>query len=378
VRVLFLTCHLPYPPHSGGRLREHELLSRLTQRFPVHVVAVTKTLAEDEEAAGEIPWEHDGISLFPAAQLAALDGRAPQVARHRSERASAGLHARLASGRFDMLHVEGFYLWPHVARRRRPSSLLVEQNIEWQLYEQRGLAAEARATRRAELAAWRQADALGALTTEDRGVMHAYTGRAVHLIPDGADHLAELEAPAAARSGRQLLMVGNFGYEPNVDGAIWLVDEVLPRIRALVPDAQLQLVGASPPPEIEALRSAGVEVSGRVPDVRPYLERADVVLCPLRFGGGVKVKTLEALAAGRATVSTEVGCQGLGSAGVAIAVENSAERFAAAAAELLMDPVARMRAEAAAAAVRLPCWDDAAEVLAECWARAGRESLAAA
>src|SRR5215208_4485126 len=91
MRLLFLTCHLPYPPHSGGRLREHELLARLTQRFDVHIAAVTKTLAEDEEAAADIPWDHNGISLFPAAALDSLPGVAPQVARHRSEAATAGI-----------------------------------------------------------------------------------------------------------------------------------------------------------------------------------------------------------------------------------------------------------------------------------------------
>src|SRR3954467_10826905 len=98
MRLLFVTCHLPYPPHSGGRLREHELLSRLTQRFDVHIAAVTKTLDEAEEAAAATPWDHPGISLCPAAQLTGLFGVAPQVARHRSEAASAGIHGLLAGG----------------------------------------------------------------------------------------------------------------------------------------------------------------------------------------------------------------------------------------------------------------------------------------
>src|SRR4051795_11058440 len=156
VRLLFVTCHLPYPPHSGGRLREHELLSRLTQRFDVHIAAVTKTLEADEAGAADIPWDHNGISLFPAAQLAGLPGVAPQVARHRSEAASAGIRGLLAGGRFDAVHVEGFYLWQHLTGLSRLPSVLVEQNVEWQLFEQRGLVADAEATRRAELAAWRE------------------------------------------------------------------------------------------------------------------------------------------------------------------------------------------------------------------------------
>src|SRR4051812_47416921 len=377
MRVLFVTCHLPYPPHSGGRLREHELLSRLTPRFDVHVAAGTKTLEADEGAAAGIPWEHNGISLFPAAQLTGLSDVAPQVARHRSEAASAGIRGLLAGGRFDVVHVEGFYLWQHLARAR-PPTVLVEQNIEWQLFEQQGLQAEADATRRMEVAAWREADVLGCLTREDRRVMKSCSGRVPHLVPDGADHLVRGRPGAAQLTGRRLVMVGNFGYAPNVDGALWLAREVMPLVRDVVPDAELQLVGTSPPDEIRALAGHGIEVTGRVPDVAPYLEAADVVVCPLRFGGGVKVKMLEAIRSGKAIVSTPVGCQGLNGARKALQVAEDADTFAKAAASLLHDPLSRLRAEQAAAAVALPTWDDAAEALAECWTLATRRSLAAA
>jgi polysaccharide biosynthesis protein PslH len=373
MRSLFVTCHLPFPPHSGGRLREHELLSRLTQRCDVHVAAVTKTLDEDEEAVADIPWDHDGISLFPAAQL---DGPVPHVARHRSRSATAGIRRLLASGAFDLVHVEGFYLWQHLPRAR-PPAVLIEQNVEWQLFEQRGLRAEAEATHRAEVAVWREADVLGCLTPEDRATMKSFTARVPHLVPDGADHL-ERRASGRRGNGRTVLMVGNFAYGPNVDAALWLAEEVMPRVRALAPDARLQLVGASPPDEVRALAGADVEVTGRVPDVAPYLDAADVVACPLRFGGGVKVKMLEAISFGKAIVSTPIGCQGLNGARRAVRVAECAETFAHAAAELLNDPAARRKAEEAAAATRLPSWDDAAYALSECWQLAARRSLAAA
>lgn len=378
MRLLFLTCHLPYPPHSGGRLREHELLARLTQRFDVHVAAVTKTLAEDQAAVAEIPWDHDGISLFPAAALRGLDGTAPQVARHHSKEAAARVQALVADGTFDAIHVEGFYLWQHLARAR-PPAVLVEQNIEWQLFDQQRRIAEALATRRSELSVWREADVLGALTPDDRTVIQRHTGRPVHLVPDGADHLRACVHPRRrSPDATRILMVANFGYAPNVDGACWLVQEVMPQVRAAVPGARLQLVGASPPPEVDALACADVEVTGRVPDVAPYLEAADVVVCPLRYGGGVKVKMLEALRAGKAIVATDVGCQGLPLGPTAVRRATTAAGFGRAIAELLTDPDSRARAERAASSVQLPTWDDAAAALAECWQLAVRRSRAAA
>src|SRR5205085_4557180 len=107
-------------------------------------------------------------------------------------------------------------------------------------------------------------------------------------------------------------------------------------------------------------------------------QQADVVLCPLRVGGGVKVKVLEALRAGKAIVSTPVGCQGLGAARRAVDVASTAEHFAAATAALLNDASARARAEARAAAAQLPTWDAAADALADCWERAARRTLAVA
>src|SRR4051794_29264635 len=121
-RVLFLTCHLPYPPVSGGRRREHELLARLADDFDIEVCGVTKTLDDDLQALPDVPWRHAGIELFEA--QSGCDP-APQVARHGSRDAAAWI-ARNA-GRFDLVHVEGFYLWQHVPERR-PPALLGEQN----------------------------------------------------------------------------------------------------------------------------------------------------------------------------------------------------------------------------------------------------------
>jgi glycosyltransferase involved in cell wall biosynthesis len=121
-----------------------------------------------------------------------------------------------------------------------------------------------------------------------------------------------------------------------------------------------------------AARVAGddVVVTGRVPSVEPYFERAQVIVCPLREGGGVKVKVLEALARGKAVVTTSVGVQGLGpAADDALRVEDRPRRFARAVAEILRDETERRRLEQAAKALAatLPTWDDAVDGLIGCY-----------
>jgi glycosyltransferase involved in cell wall biosynthesis len=109
----------------------------------------------------------------------------------------------------------------------------------------------------------------------------------------------------------RLLFVGNFGHPPNVDAAFRLTRDILPAVRRGGLSVQLDLVGDNPPPELREMASPVVNVTGRVPDVTPYLDRASLVVVPLRMGGGMRVKVLEALGAGKAVVASHLATEGL-------------------------------------------------------------------
>lgn len=385
LRVLFLTCHLPYPPISGGRRREYELLQRIAGEVDVSLCAISKTLAEDVSNAPAMAPYCSDVRVVAAEPTRASDTALPfQVLRHRSR------HVRpvLAESDYDIIHVEGFYLMQHLRDLAPRPTVLIEQNIEYQLWEQRaangsGRVAwrhrrEADRTRRAERDAWRRADVVGALTEEDRSVIRAAGIPRVQLVPDGVLLPDTTPMRTAADAPPVITFVGNFAYEPNVDAALHFAGEVLPAIVAEVPDAHLMLVGNAPPPEVRALAGPSVTVTGRVPDVGEYLAKATVVVCPLRVGGGVKVKMLEALGYGKAIVSSTVGVQGLGaSVADAVVVADQAPAMASATVDLLRDAPRRHRLEAAAAAhaASLPTWDAAADALLECYhlAATGRE-----
>lgn len=387
LRVLFLTCHLPYPPISGGRLREFELLRRIGSKVDVSVCAVSKTPEEDQANAGALSTYCSDVQVVAAEPARSTDSTTPfQVLRHRARH----VPSQLADGDYDLVHVEGFYLMQHLRSVAPRPTVLVEQNIEYELWEQRaansfGAAAwrhrrEADRTRRAERRAWGRADVVAALTEEDRRVIRASGIPRVHLVPDGIDRPARPPVRTAADAAPVITFIANFAYEPNVDAAVHFAADVLPLIVEAVPDAHLMLVGNGPPPQVQALAGPSVTVTGRVPDVGEYLQGATVVICPLRVGGGVKVKMLEALAHGKAIVSTRVGVQGLGGdVGQAVAVADSAGDMAAAVIDVLRDPGRRHRLEAAAVAhaAGLPTWDDAAAALLECYERAAttRERL---
>jgi polysaccharide biosynthesis protein PslH len=157
--------------------------------------------------------------------------------------------------------------------------------------------------------------------------------------------------PAAAEPQQEqensLLFVGNFTHPPNVDAALWLGQEIMPLLRAQVPGVRLTLVGPYPPPAVQALAREDILVTGRVPEIEPFLEQATVVLAPIRTGGGMRMKVLQSMAFGKAVVTTPRGALGLEIAETRppLAIAEEAPGLAAAVIALLQNP--RQRQELA-------------------------------
>ncbi|HEX2088309.1 MAG TPA: glycosyltransferase family 4 protein [Actinomycetota bacterium] len=403
--VLFVTGHLPYPPISGGRRREYELVRRLCDRIDFHVVVISKTPDEDAANASAFRPHCASLEVWPAVQPPPGYGfpRQPLLAlRHWAPEATESVERSLEHGGIDVVHVEGFYLMQHVPERSSVPVLLVEQNVEYTIWHQRMRLSRGRRQRRrnlaeyavtlqAEIEAWKRSSLCAAVTEEDLATMRAAVPELeVRLIPDGADHVSAFGEVGVPRSIPEkteepvVAFVANFGYVPNVDAALYLTERIMPRVAAKVPSVKLFLVGNAPPPAIRALESDSVTVTGRVPAVEPYLDAATVVVCPLREGGGVKVKVLEALTRGKAVVTTSVGAQGLSSKATdALIVRDDPRSFARAVTTLLTVETERRALEQAAGAFArtLPTWDVAAHALAQCYeelvARSGVNSASA-
>lgn len=178
-------------------------------------------------------------------------------------------------------------------------------------------------------------------TARDRAAVVSLAGvTPVVRIPLGTDIPARAADPRG--EGRLVLFVGNFKHHPNVDAAERLVSRIFPRIRARCPEATLAIVGGHAPGTLRS--SESVSVVGLVPDLRPWLERAAVVVAPLSLGGGMRVKVLEGLAAGKAMVCSTLAAEGLDvTDGQHLLVADSDADFADAVAELLENPERRER-----------------------------------
>jgi glycosyltransferase involved in cell wall biosynthesis len=157
------------------------------------------------------------------------------------------------------------------------------------------------------------------------------------VLPDRLDPAREVPGT--------ILFVGAFHHPPNRDAAIWLAREILPAVLERAPEARLRIVGSSPSPEVLSLAGPRVEVVADAPSVLPHTEEAEVVMAPVRTGGGMRMKVLQAMAAGKAVVTTPRGTEGYTGFGEEppLAVGETGEEIAAATAALLGDDGARRR-----------------------------------
>jgi glycosyltransferase involved in cell wall biosynthesis len=195
-------------------------------------------------------------------------------------------------------------------------------------------------------------DACLAVSEADANAARSILGAVnVHVVPNGVDIRYFAPTNSETEPGA-MLFTGRMSYEPNADAACHFAADVLPLICREVPHARFHIVGAAPPARVSVLASDRVAVHGRVDDVRPHLAACQVVVVPIRAGGGTRLKVLEAAASGKAIVSTTLGVEGLPFvAEEDLSVADTPSDFAAATIALLRDPERRAALGARAHAV---------------------------
>jgi glycosyltransferase involved in cell wall biosynthesis len=372
LRLLWVTPHLPLRGVSAARERWWHLLARLAPRHDVTLLAFTD--AEDAGVEHGLPPGLAAVhrvekrARVPDDPLALL----PRLVRWQLADPSlrAAVAARLAAERFDLVQYEYSEL-AHVMPPRVCPTLLTVHQLGFAAALPEWRAAGARLSRLPgvayrylrdldfELRAAARVDHVVTMSAEDAARLRRFLpALRVSVSPVGVDcdgFRPPLPVPPAEADA---IFVGNFGHPPNVDAARFLVREVLPRLHR---GLRVRLVGRNPPPEVLALAAPGtVDVTGPVPDVRPYIATTAIAVAPVRFGTGMRGKVLEALAMARPVVTTSVGAEGLGAtAGEHLLVADDAAGLAAAIGRLLDDPAlaARLGAAGRALAVARFDWD---------------------
>lgn len=165
----------------------------------------------------------------------------------------------------------------------------------------------------------------------------------VGAVPTGVD-LDFFQFSTAPRPPRSLVFLGSMDWMPNIDGCCWFADAIWPLVKQKYPDTTLTIVGRKPAPKVQELatRDPSIRVTGTVDDVRPHLAAEEVMIVPLRVGGGTRIKIFEAMATGIPCVSTRIGAEGLPvNHGEHIALADSPADFAREIGSLFEDPSRR-------------------------------------
>jgi sugar transferase (PEP-CTERM/EpsH1 system associated) len=351
MNILFIASRFPYPPLQGDSLRAYHQIRMLSRR---HRITLLAPAPADQGSLGHVARFCERIVTIPASPLrravhaaASFINKLPLQTNYWFERRHAEAARKLIdSTPFDLAHVQLVRMAPIAQALNRLPRVI-------DLIDALSLNFARRATRGASILhpLWRlEATRLAAyerrlLDIYDRAIVVAAADRIaigardnLHVVPNGVD----ARAIAFRRDGRDrslIVMSGRMGYAPNAEGAAWFAREVMPLIAREAPHARFMIVGADPPTSMGRLAVNGVQVTGAVPSVMPYLHRAAVAVAPLLSGAGMQNKVLEAMAAGAPVVATPIAAAGLGLAVASehLLIARDAKEFACHALNLLGD-----------------------------------------
>ncbi len=311
MRILVIDPFLPVYDRASGSRRLFEML-RILMSLGHAVTFIARDGRNQDKYAAEL--RQMGIEVY------ATDPEMMGKLGYGVAAPPIDLSGMLTECRFDVA-ILSFYTiaqqYLPVIRLHSPGTRIVIDTVDVhflremrqaELQADEGLRRRAAETQKQELAVYRQADALITVSTEDKDHLVSELPEAVvHVVPN----IHEIDPVARSFSDRQgLLFVGNFLHTPNTDAVLFFCKEILPAVHRHLPEVVLTIVGNAPPPEVQALASDRVKVTGYVPSTAPYLQSHRISVAPLRYGAGMKGKIGEALAAGLPVVTTAIGAEG--------------------------------------------------------------------
>jgi len=349
------------PPDTGGKIRSFHILKQLARRHDITLLTFYPAHPDDQHLQGSgifskivaVP-----LPLPPRRSLAEytryarmlLAGRPFTIDKYFYPEVRRRYADLLASQAFDLTVCDFVFPAPLIDWHAPPPKILFTHNVEAQVWERHYKIAsnpvvklacwlESRALARAESRYVQLADYVLTVSENDRAAFLRYVDPArISVIPTGVDTEYFQPHPPPQQPGTTVF-TGSMDWMPNEDGVAYFVEQILPLVSRETPETVFWAVGRRPPRRLQALASDQVIVTGAVDDIRPYLGKAALCVVPLRSGSGTRIKIFEAMAMGKAVVSTTMGAEGLPvHHGENIILADGPQEFARQVVALLRDP----------------------------------------
>ena len=403
MRILWVKANKILPAHSGGDLRSLHILEQLSGRNELTFLSYYDGPADEQyekELQGRLPGavcvstgrRTDSTVARGLDYLSSVLDEAPYaVSRFESAKVQGRLQECLSDPRPDVAVCDFLDAAINFPERLPVPAVLFQHNVESEIWR-RHAETETNPAKRLvygreyqrmlgyERATVRKFHSVIAVSEHDRKLMGAWVDPArVTVVPTGVDLEQYAPGDSGCEPGPLVMFTGAMDWEPNVDAMEYFCGEIWPAVKQRMPGARMRIVGRNPDGRVQSFAGESMEVTGRVPSVAEHLREAAVVVVPLRIGGGTRLKIYEAMAAGKAVVSTSVGAEGLDvHHGHDIILADSARELGDSVVQLLQDRELRQRYGRAAAETAARCgWPAVARKFEAVLRRAaGLESMA--
>ncbi len=353
MKILVVLPRFPYPLEKGDKLRAYHQIVELSRRHEIHLFAVSHDKVTLEQRAALEPY-CKSISVVTPTRFTAWFNTARNYFRSKSlqmgywdsARARCTVKDLAKKIQPDVVYNQMVRTVPLVARLPYRKVMdfqdALSMNTERRMERSHGLWRsilhyEFKMLRSTEYNAFKIFDALTIISETDADAIPHKRNGDIHIVRNGVDF--DYFVPQSLSKDNDIVFCGNMQYAPNIDAARYLVNDIMPLVWEKRPEARLVLAGATPTSAVRRLAGPHVEVTGSVPDIRPYYAHSRLFIAPMRLGSGLQNKLLEAMAMGVPCVTTPIANEALGAtSGTHILVGSSAQELASHILSLLADP----------------------------------------
>jgi polysaccharide biosynthesis protein PslH len=375
MKILWVKAGKLLPVDTGGKIRSFNILRHLARKNEVTLLSYyggERDFAYEAAILEQMPGAYTIHTAAPEGTLSQsidyiwqLSSRTPYAVQKFTDRQVKRVVTQwLNEKRFDVAVCDFLSASLNFPEKLTLPSVLFQHNVEtilWQRMAETETSSIRKLSYRIEAAKMARYEKstisrfhhVIAVSEQDRAEMLKLDPSCrITVVPTGVDTEHYRVSPPASGDPPIIVFTGSMDWEPNIDAMEYFCREIWPSITSAFPNARFQIVGRNPHARVRRLASPSVEVTGKVPSVADYLQSATVVIVPLRIGGGTRLKIFEAMAMGKAVVSTTIGAEGLDvTHGHDLLLADTPESFAASILELLRNADLRRRYEQAAAAL---------------------------